>query len=381
MANGFGKLKPKTGNSDSARIDELIDMINFNDYADEYVDLRFLDKPIISVKQHWIKLYAGKEKKEVTVPRYCVAHNAEDENTPKEGVECPYCDIPHGKDKTASARFFYLANAIVREIQEDEPRKKAKPTKKELKSGFKEPGTKTWTPVRVVRIPSTLAARIQELGELNIVKKGGKKKAFDVSDNRYGVDVKVKYKPKAPGTDKYSADKDDERSPLTEEEKEYLCYNLCDALLDMAGRMSPDNAIEDLKRMSLVGAEDLDDDEDDGIDLGGKKKKGKKGKKKSKSAFEEDDDDLDEDEDEEDDDDEDEPPRRSKSKKKKSSKSKTKSKAKAKKKKRSYDDEDEDEKPKRSKKAKKKSSTKKSSAKKKKSKKKFEEDEEDDIPF
>lgn len=373
MANGFGKLKPKTGNGDSARIDEIIDMLNFNDYADEYVDLRFIDKPIISVKQHWVKIYAGKQKKEVTIPRYCVKHNAENEDEPKEGVECPYCSIPHGKDKTASARFFYLANAIVREIQEDEPRKKARVTKKEADSGYKEPGTKSWTPVRVVRIPSTLAARIQELGELNIVKKGTKKRAFDVSDDRFGVDVKVKYKPKAAGTDKYTADKDDERSPLTEEEKEFLTYNLCDALLDLAGRMNPEQAIEDVKRMSLVGAEDLDEEDGDGIDLGGKKKRA------SKSAFDDDEEDDGLGDDEDDDEDEDEPPRRSRSKKRT-----TRSKAPAKKKRRRRPpSEDEDAPAPRKKKRRSSTSTAASPAKRKrrpaKKKKNFEDD--DDIPF
>ena len=336
---GFGTIKPKSGNKDSLKLHEVIEMHKWPD--DKWSVVRFLETPIISVKRHWINIVAGKEKKLITIPRYCLAHNILNEHEPrldKKGkpVKCPYCDLVHGRDDNASARaeFFYLANAIIREIQEDEPRKKSPPTKEEKASGFKDIRSKTWTPVRACRITSSVALRIQELSEGNTVKdkKTGKKAAYDVTHPKYGIDIRIKYKPKAAGTDKYSADAD-ERSPLSEEEKGYLIWDLSDNLLDATGRTTFEQAVEDFKRMEVVGGDtpDDDDDDDDGYSLGGKK--GSKDKKSKKRAFDDDDDD-----DSDSDDDDDDEPKKSKSKSKKGSKDKVKAKKRA-----SFDDDDDDD--------------------------------------
>ena len=344
--SGFGSLQPRTGSKDSVKLEEVIDLHKWP--ADEWSQVRFLPGKILPVKRHWIKIIGGKEKKTVTIPRYCIAFNPNDEKTPrmmenpnyKKGstkksqkdkmipIHCPYCDLTHGNDQsgaTARYEFFYLAEAIIREIQEDEPRKKSEHTKSEKKTGFKDPRSKSWTPVRVCRITSTVAARIQELGEGNMVKdkESGKKKAFDVTHEKYGIDVRVKFKPKGAGSDKYSCDKD-ERTPLTKEEKAYLRYELTEQLLDVTGRKDPKDAAEDFKRMEIVGGDTPDDDDsgyslgDDDDDGGKKSKKSKKDKdgkkKKSKKSSKSDDDD----------DDDDDTPKKSKSSKDKKAKSKDK---------------------------------------------------------
>lgn len=415
---GFSNMKPKSGNSDSLRLEELIEIYKFTDHPDEWVTLRFLDRDILPVKRHWVKIITGKTKKLVKIPRFCVSFNPDDESTPLEGIECPYCQLSSegGDDAPMRNEFFYLMNAIVRDIQEDEPARKGKPTKNEQKTGYKEIKSKSWTPVRVVRLTNTVVARMQEIGENNIVtnKKKKTKKAFDVSHSKFGCDVNVKYKPKAAGTDKYSADKVEGRTALSEEESEYLVWNLEPEMLDAAGRMSPEQALEDFKRMDVVGDEAIDDDgeedddedDEDDIPLGRKSKSKKKSKKSKKSSSfddedeDEDDDDEDEpprkskskkkpvkkkksasfDEDDDEDDEDDEPPRKSKSKKKST---KTTSKKKTSKKKKPVDDDDdEDEAPKKKKKksssaSKKKSSTKKKSPTKKKSSS-FDDDDDDD---
>lgn len=393
-AKGFKGLKPKTGNKDSLRLEELIDVHKFPD--DKWLQLRFIEKvdPLV-VKQHWIKILGGKDKREITIPRFCISFDPLDPETPKEGINCPYCEISGGKDGAQRASEFFLINAIVRDIQEEEPAKKAKYTKDEEKTGFKDMRSKSWTPVRVIRLPGTLVARIQELGETNIQKdKKTKEKAqYDASHPKYGFDVQIKYKPKAAGTDKYSCDKvDGGPTPLSSEEKEYLVYKLDESLLDTAGRMGQKQANEDFKRMEIAGDIPDDDDDDDDDDAPKGKKSKKKGRsldddddedddipsnkksKKSKKPFEDDEDDEDED------DDEDEKP-------KKSSKSKSKDKVKDKKKsKKSKDDDDEDddeddedEKPKKSSKSKDKAKSKdKVKDKKKSSKSKDDDDEEDE---
>lgn len=367
--SGFGSLQPRTGNKDSVKLDEVIMIHKWT--PDKWDIVRFLPGKIISVKRHWIKILGGKEKKEISIPRYCLAHDPNDESKPRmmanpdyvKGskkakekdeyipIPCPYCTLTHGNDQSgASARyeFFYLANAIIREIQEDEPRKKPEMTKSESKTGFKDIRSKTWTPVRVCRLVSSMAARIQELGEGNVVKdkESGKKKAFDVTHEKYGIDVRVKFKPKAAGTDKYSLDKE-ERTPLTKEERKYLTWELSEKLLDVTGRMDLKQAVEDFKRMEIVGGDTPEDDDDEGYTLGDEDDapKGKKSKKSDKKAkkkpFEDDDDDDSDDEDDE------KPKKSSKSSKDKKAK-KSKDKVKSSKSARD-DDDDEDEKPKKSK--------------------------------
>lgn len=380
--SGFGNIQPRTGSKDSVRLEEVIKMHKWP--ADEWSQVRFMPGKILPIKRHWISIIAGKDKKEITIPRYCLAFDVNNENAPrtmenpnyKKGstkksekdkiipIPCPYCTLAHGQDASARYEFFYLANAIIREVQEDMPAraKKIERTKEEKKTGFKDIRSKSWTPVEVCRITSTVANRIKELGDGNFVKKGGEKKAFDVTHEKYGIDIRVKYKPKASGTEKYSADKDD-RTPLTDDEKGYLTWRLDESLVEVTGRTELAQALEDFKRMEVVGANDVDDDED-GYSLGdddGKKKKKKDGKKK-KPAFSDDDDDDDEDDkpkkgkkskksksDDDDDDDEDDKPKKGKKKKPAFS---------------DDDDDDEDDEPKKSsKKSKSKDKVKKSSKK------------------
>lgn len=274
----FSNLKPHIGNNDSVRLEELIEIYKFQDHPDEWCQLRFLERGLLACKRHWVKIFAGKEKKEVTIPRWCVSFDPDNESEPLDGIDCPYCELSHGNEGTARAEHFYLVNAIVRDLQEDEPARKVRPTKKEEETGFKDIKSKSWTPVRVIRLTNTLVARFQELAETNIVtsKTSGKKKAFDVSHEKYGCDINVKYKPKEPGSSKYSADKVEGRTPLTQEEVDYLVWDLDPSILDLAGRMTPQQALDDFKKMNIVGGDDLeDDDDDDSYDLGRSRKKRK----------------------------------------------------------------------------------------------------------
>lgn len=382
--SGFGNLKPRTANKDSVRLEEVIETHKWP--ADEWSQVRFLPGKILPVKRHWITILAGKEKKEITIPRYCIAFDPNNENEPRKDksgkpIKCPYCELTHGNDGSARYEFFYLANAIIRELEEDEPRKKAPHTKEEKKTGFKDIRSKSWTPVRVCRITSSVATRIQELNEGNLVKdkKKGTKKAYDVTHEKYGIDIRLKYKPKASGTDKYSADKD-ERTPLTEEQQGYLKWKLDEDLIDVTGRMDPKQAVEDFKRMEIVGGDEVDDD-DDGYSLDDDKKKKKKKKKKGKEAFSDDDDD-------------DKPSKKSKKKKKpafsddddddddkpskKSKKSKVADKGKKKSKSKSDDDDDDDEPKSKKKKVEKKKPSKKSKVAEKTTKKKSKKNDDDD---
>lgn len=358
---GFGSIQTNSRN-DSARLDEVIDLIKWIDK--KWVPIRILPKAPLQVRQAWIKIYAGKDKKEITIPRYVVNFDPENPEKPKKGVRCPYSELVTDKDGPVRVSDFWLFNVIDRDMQDEgAPRKGkgAKPTKEEAKTGFKDINSDTWTPVKVARFTMTMIMRMNELSEDNIIKdkKTKKKSQYDATDENYGFDVKVKYKKDAPGTDKYSIDKvDGGCTPLTKEEKGYLVWDLTEKLLDATGRLTEKQALEDVKRMEIVGGNTADDDDDDDDR--------KKSKKKSRS--------LDDDDDDDDDD----------KKKKKKSKDKKKSKELFKGKGKDDDEDDDDEDDKKSKKSKSKKSSKsddkKSSKKSSKSSKKSIDDDDDDKP-
>lgn len=409
MARGFGDIQDNS-RRDNLRESDIFEIFPLAKKANgNWVSIRLLNLDLLPIKKHWIKIMGGKDKdKEIKIPRLCVAFDPDNQNKPLRGMKCPYCGIAHGNDESgAPAQYDYkwYAQAIIRDEQAAAPRKMPKLTKKEQKSGKKEMGSDSWTPVQCIPLTNSLASKIRELGERNIHtvkdKKSGKKskQAFQVNDDKYGCDIEIKYNPKKSPAERYTIERGD-HTPLTKEEKEYLTWDFenWEEIYDLLGRLNENDAMADYKKMDVLGGEsqvdgDDDDDEDDDDDmaLGRKKKGGKAGKKKRRSMDDDDDEDEDDDDederpskskkssksrkmlddDEDDDDDEDERP----SKKKKSSKDKKSSK-KSSKKSKSDDDDDEDDAPK---KKKKKSSDKVKSSDKKK-KKKSSDDDDDDAP-
>ncbi|MEG0375817.1 MAG: hypothetical protein RR672_09280 [Raoultibacter sp.] len=410
MARGFGDIQDK-GNRDNLRESDIFEIFPLAKKANgNWVSIRLLDTDLLPIKKHWIKIMGGKDKdKEIKIPRLCVNFDPDNQGKPLRGMKCPYCGIAHGNDESgAPAQYDYkwYAQAIIRDEQAAAPRKMPKLTKKELKTGKKEMGSESWTPVMCIPLTNSLAQKIKELGERNIHtvkdKKSGKKskQAFQVNHPKYGCDIEIKYNAKKAPAERYTIERGD-HTPLKDFEKEYLTWDFdnWEEIYDMLGRLNEADALTDFKKMDVLGVnpgdDDEDDDDDDGMSLGKKKKGGKADKKKRRSMDDDDEDDDDDDEDdrpskskkskpskskrllddEDDDDDDDEDDRPSK--KKKSSKDKKSSKVKSKKSKRSSDDdEDEDDKPK---KKKKKSSDKVKSSDKKK-KKKSSDDDDDDAP-
>lgn len=417
MARGFGDIQDK-GNRDNLRESDIFEIFPLAKKANgNWVSIRLLDTDLLPIKKHWIKIMGGKDKdKEIKIPRLCVNFDPDNQGKPLRGMKCPYCGIAHGNDESgAPAQYDYkwYAQAIIRDEQAAAPRKMPKLTKKELKTGKKEMGSESWTPVMCIPLTNSLAQKIKELGERNIHtvkdKKSGKKskQAFQVNHPKYGCDIEIKYNAKKAPAERYTIERGDP-TPLKDFEKEYLTWDFdnWEEIYDMLGRLNEADALTDFKKMDVLGVnpggdEDDDDEDDDGMSLG-KKKKGGKADKKKRRSMDDDDDEDDEDEDEddrpskskkskpskskrlldddEDDDDEDEDDRPSKKKKsskdkKSSSKDKKSSKVKSKKSSKDEDEDDEDEKPKK----KKKSSDKVKSSDKKK-KKKSSDDDDDDAP-
>ena len=348
------EIETRRNGNDSARIEELIDVFKWPD--GKWVQVRLMDRGLLPISTHWVPIIGSKTGKESKIPRLCL--NIDPDSGKAIKGKCPYCEL----GDTARAQDHYYFNAIIRELQEDQPKKAVKPTSSERETGFKDIDSRSWTPVRAIRLPGGLLDQFKAQKDLNKhkSKKTGETKKYAINHDKYGVDFNVMYDSTTKGASKYKISKEG-RTPLTEEELEYLVYDLDGAAIAKEmGLKTLEEALRDVKTMTLASGkggkdddgkskgrrvidDDDDDDDDDDEDDAPFKKKGKKSKHR-------DDDDVDLDEDDEpknkgkkskkskhrDDDDDDEP------KKKKGKKSKDED-----------DDDDDDEKPaKKSKKSK-----------------------------
>ena len=356
---GFDGVKEPGGNK-SKRFEDIYPMYEMDG---DFHAVRLLG-PLVPIAMIWFELeLPDKDKKGKTkivrFPKYPLNWDTETGSFDS-SKKCPYHELhKSGKAKSRIA-VKYLSNCIDREAQEeynDLPDKKKRGTDEERETGIIAKDSKTKTCVRVIGLPSSMANAIKGMKDINKVKsKDGEVKTFHVNHDKFGCDIEVKHIPNKEGTDQYQVQKG-ERSPLTDEEKEYLVYDVT-VWDELIGLEKLEDAKEEAKRIakSVGGGDDEDEDEDedeDDIDLDAeddeddedekpKKKAGKdKGKSRKKAKDDDDDDDDDEDEDEE-------------PAKKKSSKGKKKAKDDDDDEDFDFDDdeeEDEDEKPKSKKKA------------------------------
>lgn len=222
------------------------------------------------------------------------------------------------------SRYFYM-QAIVRKLQDNMPAKN-RLTAQEKKTGFKDPDSDSYTPVVVVQLTPKILSAIQDMKEDNIVKlKSGTRKAYHVTDEKFGRDIMIK-KDMSPGVapgDIYQVKLavDSGRTPLTEEEKEYLTW-------DMNTIYAPEQSEAEVKRdfeswarrMGLTKRKvepEVEEDDDDMEDFEEERSTPKL--KKSPKKSEEDDFEDDDSDDFEDDEEEEETPKVKKSKKSKKS--------------------------------------------------------------
>ena len=351
------EIETRRNGNDSARIEELIDVFKWPD--GKWVQVRLMDRGLLPISTHWVPIIGSKTGKESKIPRLCL--NIDPTSGKALKGKCPYCEL----GDTARAQDHYYFNAIIRELQEDQPKKAVKPTSAERETGFKDIDSRSWTPVRAIRLPGGLLDQFKAQKDLNKhkSKKTGETKKYAINHDKYGVDFNVMYDSTTKGAGKYKISKEG-RTPLTEEELEYLVYDLDGAAIAKEmGLKTLEEALRDVKTMTLAsgkGGKDDDEkskgrrviDDDDDVDLDEDDEPKKKGKKSKHRDDDEDDDEDDapfkkkgkkskhRDDDEDEDEDEDEEPKKKKGKKSKDEDE--------------DEDDDEDEKPsKKSKKSKK----------------------------
>ena len=324
------EIETRRNGNDSARIEELIDVFKWPD--GKWVQVRLMDRGLLPISTHWVPIIGSKTGKESKIPRLCL--NIDPASGKALKGKCPYCEL----GDTARAQDHYYFNAIIRELQEDQPKKAVKPTSSERETGFKDIDSRSWTPVRAIRLPGGLLDQFKAQKDLNKhkSKKTGETKKYAINHDKYGVDFNVMYDSSIKGGQKYKISKEG-RTPLTEEELEYLVYDLDGAAIAKEmGLKTLEEALRDVKTLTLAsgkGGKDDDEkskgrrviDDDDDVDLDEDDEPKKKGKK---SKHRDDDEDEDDDEDDapfkkkgkkskhrDDDEDEDEEPKKKKGKK------------------------------------------------------------------
>lgn len=330
----WGSVKPGNANEKQPKLDELIKV---HKYQDGKWETHRLVGPVYSYVFYWIKIrYKAKDTEEwktTDIPKMSTSYNGLTEEFDENIYDPWHKAFTSGKyGENIREQKYYYGNSIFRKLQENEPKKKPKHLKSELKEkkllGYPchimEQDSRSWSPIEALRVTPGLARKLRDLTELNEYtdKKTKEKGTKDLSDPKYGCDVKIRYNSKAAASAAYEVQLGS-RTPLTEDEKAYLLQQL--DILKPPTEASTKKDWADLKS-KIVGAsksDDSDDDEDD-EDAPKTSKKNKKDKvKTNKSKKTDDDDDLDLDDDIDDDldlDEDDEKP------KKKTSKVKTKTK-------------------------------------------------------
>ena len=335
MKANFSSKKDVTQTKSNAekapRVDEIVDLLKLP--SAEWVQLRFVG-PVVAYGIHWIETVKKDGKTVAKFTKPCLSFDSETEEHDST-KSCPWCKAAGDSEEKISTSKEYYSNVIVRTLQEDEPSKKAKLSSKEQELGFKEKGSKAWTPVRAIRLTSSVVRELKKLSGLNrhVDKKTGEKKPFPLSHPKYGCDIEIMFDPneKTPAK-KYTIQKGD-KSYVSEDEANYLMWNV-------ETLMTPEEEDEALAEYKNWAKRNLSKDDDEHDEPKAKKSKGKK----AKDEDDDEDDDLDSDFDDEDDepkakkskkskvddedDDEDDEPKAKKSKKSKKSK---------------VDDEDDDE--------------------------------------
>jgi len=226
-----GKDKPE-------RWTEKVELGKFKD--GKFIALRPVGNPM-PVRMHWIPV----KKKDGTLTKFpvvCCDFDPETESL-KEERRCPACNI-----ETIQTQRFYIANFIVRSLQEEKPAN-AKPYymyPAEVNKKYREVDDESWSPIRVFRIPVSVANALKDISTLNVHKVDGVKKSFPIEHPDYGCDVLIKFDSSQEASSMYNVQKG-EHTPLTKEEREYKLFNL-----DIFRPPDPESLRTDLINLGLL---------------------------------------------------------------------------------------------------------------------------------
>ncbi|QJT70975.1 hypothetical protein GR7B_00177 [Vibrio phage vB_VcorM_GR7B] len=261
---GFGGLK--TGGDKAKRLEDQVEMLTLPKDG-SWVTVRIIGD-VHSTAIRWIDIIT--QKGQISIPKVALNYDADTDDFDST-IEDPYEEISNPQRLSTT----HYVNVLVRDLEDTEP-KKNKPTSGEKKSGFKDKNSKSWTPIRVLRVPKGLAGKLASLIALNKHKTKKGTEAFELSDIEYGCDVHVSFDDSKSPSEKYSVQKA-EHTPLSKAEQKLLVW-------DIATNLTPPESLEVARKEAenLEGKAPMDEEDDgdeDDFDVKDKKKKSKKSKK------------------------------------------------------------------------------------------------------
>jgi hypothetical protein len=216
---------------------ELVDVYQF---GDTWMQLRLIGGTS-SYYEFWLPVTRG--DRTISVQKICACYKPE--RGERQGT-CAYCRAP------LKGRQVLLSNAIIRELQGIRPSPLPRPTESEKvvrqvggeRARWKEKGSGSWTPIRVVRFGPRLASQIKSLDGINKVRdpKTGEVRRHGVAHPQYGRDILVRYDGKY-----FFETRMDVATQLMEEELRYLRYPL-----DLPIPETPEQAEQEWERLTPI---------------------------------------------------------------------------------------------------------------------------------
>lgn len=203
------------------RLEKFVDVWKF---SNSWTRVRFIG-PVTSYYEFWFQIRSSTGRI-MPIQKLCRDWNPEPGEM--DGNGCPY------RKAGLNGRPIYIANAIIRSLQQRTPNISPKHTAYEKKSRhigketvrWKEHGSESWTPIRVLRIPPGLAQKIQALSLKNTWEnQSAEVRSYDLAHPKYGRDVVIKYDKDEEPKSMYGL-RAGQRTKLTDEELAYLRYPL-----------------------------------------------------------------------------------------------------------------------------------------------------------
>lgn len=234
MAN-WGSVKTSSY-GDSFSMTDHAAVLDLKEAAkNKWFRLRCMPGGLLPTRQLWFATKSAKDGQVKNWPRLVESFDPKTEEYVKlpKGQRDHYKDFAEANGQSPSVSFW--VNVLNRQKQENRPAKaRLEPTPAELKTGFKDISSKTFTPVEVTFFNSQLAKQIQRLMEGNMrTNKKGERKVYPPDDPVYGFDIEVYFDAKTKDPNKWSVRIPDEDSDggkgkvrLTPEEVDYLTWDL-----------------------------------------------------------------------------------------------------------------------------------------------------------
>ena len=81
--------KPRSRGDRAPKLEDVLPMLKI---PNKWITIRLMPNVVLPIKQHWIDILAGKDKRAVRIPKICVSFDPETEQ-PRKGIKCPYCEL------------------------------------------------------------------------------------------------------------------------------------------------------------------------------------------------------------------------------------------------------------------------------------------------